>query len=141
MRGIDHAMILPAQTETPALATADAKSLWQEARAVGIVAVLWLVSSQGYYTLVDALGLESGYDGGPVLFTTYYLGWAALALWLFRSLITETLDRSAIAREGLVMLPILAGFALFVIYGLPLLPNVSEFRAPSEPPEFMFASA
>ena len=39
------------------------------------------------------------------------------------------------------MLPILLGFALFVIYVLPLLPNVSELRAPSEPPEFMFASA
>ena len=134
-------MILPAQPQTPAPASADANSLWQVARAVGIVAVLWLVSSQGYYLLVDALGLESGYDGVPVLFTAYYLGWAAIALWLFRSLITETLDRSTLAREGLVLAPILASFALFVIYGLPLLPNVSELRAPSEPPEFMFASA
>ncbi len=134
-------MILPAQTETPALATADAKSLSQVAWAVLIVALLWLVSSQGYYTLVAALGVESGYDGAPVLFTAYYLGWAAIALWLFRSLILLTLDRGTVAREGLVMVPILAGFALFVIYGLPHLPNVSEVRAPSEPPEFMFASA
>ncbi|MCF3593927.1 hypothetical protein LZG00_07935 [Rhodobacteraceae bacterium LMO-12] len=134
-------MILPAQTETSAVATADAGSPWQVARAVGIVALLWVVSSQGYYALVAALGLESGYDEAPVLFTTYYLGWAALALWLFRSLITESLDPGRLAREGLVMMLILVGFALFVIYALPLLPKVSELRAPSEPPEFMFASA
>ena len=45
------------------------------------------------------------------------------------------------AREGLALLPILAGFALFVVYILPLLPDVSELRAPANPPEFMFASA
>ncbi len=109
--------------------------------AVLIVAVLWIVSSQGYYALVSALGLKSGYDGAPVLFTAYYLGWTAVALWLFRPLVADRLDRSTIAREGLVMLPILAGFALFVVYGLPMLPRVSALRAPSEPPEFMFASA
>ncbi len=44
-------------------------------------------------------------------------------------------------RDGLEVLPILAGFALFVIQGLPMLPKVSDLRAPSEPPGFMFASA
>ncbi|SNS46208.1 hypothetical protein [Antarctobacter heliothermus] len=130
-----------AENEIPKTTLADTRGSAQVARAVGIVALLWLVSSQGYYRLVASLGLDSGYDGAPVLFTAYYLGWAALALWLFRSLITETLDARTVAREGLVMIPILTVFAVFVVYGLPLLPNVSEFRAPSEPPEFMFASA
>ncbi|WP_132249018.1 hypothetical protein [Primorskyibacter sedentarius] len=96
-------MILPAQTETSAWAAPNGNPLITMARAVGIVAVLWLVSSQGYYSLVAALGLESGYDEAPVLFTAYYLGWAALALWLFRPLTTEPLDHSTIAREVLVM--------------------------------------
>jgi hypothetical protein len=91
--------------------------------------------------LINWLALEGGYDGAPLLFTAYYLAWAAIAVWFFRSLISENLNRTAVAREGRVMLPILAGFAVFVVYFLPLLPKVLALRAPSEPPEFMFASA
>ncbi len=40
-----------------------------------------------------------------------------------------------------MLLPFLAGFALLIIFGLPLLPKVSILRAPFDPPEFMFASA
>lgn len=113
----------------------------QMARTVLIVAALWTASSVGYYALVDALGLASGYDGAPVLFTAYYLGWAFLAAWVFRSLFSQVLTRDRLTREGLALLPILAGFGLFVVYGLPLLPSVSDIRAPASPPEFMFASA
>ncbi|QCO57397.1 hypothetical protein EOK75_16915 (plasmid) [Pseudorhodobacter turbinis] len=109
--------------------------------AIVIVTILWLASSQGYYQIVATLGLESGYDNAPVLFAAYYLGWAALTLWLFRTLITTSLNQSTLAREGVMLLPVLAGFALFVVYGLPLLPKVSILRAPFDPPEFMFASA
>lgn len=110
-------------------------------RAILIVATLWLVSSQAYYALVTALGLEGGYDNAPVLFATYYLAWAAVAIWIFRALIADNLGHTTLAREALVLLRVLAGFGLFVVYALPLLPKVSELRAPSEPPEFMFASA
>ncbi|WP_417807128.1 hypothetical protein [Thioclava sp.] len=106
-----------------------------------IVAGLWLLSNQGYYSFVSGLGMGGGYDHEPVLFTAYYLSWAAAALWLFRPLIAAGLNRRTIAREGLVFLRILGGLALFVVYALPLLPKVSELRAPSEAPEFMFASA
>lgn len=116
-------------------------ALAQVARTLFIVATLWIVSSQAYYALVEALGLVSGYDDAPVVFTAYYLGWAALAGWLFRALFAEALNRNQLAREGLALLPILAAFGLFVIFVLPLLPNVSEVRAPPNPPEFMFASA
>ncbi|WP_372841825.1 hypothetical protein [Phaeovulum sp.] len=118
-----------------------ADAFFQVARALLIVAALWTVSSRGYYVLVDALGLDSGYDGAPVLFTAYYLGWATLAAWLFRPLFAEVLNRDRLAREGLAMLPILAAFGLFTVFVLPLLPYVSEVRAPANPPEFMFASA
>ncbi|MDF1855845.1 hypothetical protein [Pseudooceanicola sp.] len=114
---------------------------WQLVRAVMIVATLWLVSNQVYYRLVDALGLDSGYDGAPFLFTAYYLAWSAFAVWLFRPLIVQSLDRDVVAREGLFLLPVLLGFALFVIYGLSVFPKVSTVRAPPDPPEFMFASA
>ncbi|WP_299788477.1 hypothetical protein [uncultured Marivita sp.] len=106
-----------------------------------LVAALWTLSSEAYYALVDALGLESGYDGAPILFTAYYLGWAALAAWLFRSCFSNVFDRNRVVQEGLTLLPILTGFGLFVVYVLPLLPDVSEVRAPPNPPEFMFASA
>ena len=132
-------MILPLTPANPNLDGADPKV--QIGRAVPMVAVLWLVSSQGYYTLIAALGVDSGYDDAPLLFASYYLAWAAVALWLFRPLLTAPLRLATIKREAFVMLPVMACFVLFVIYGLPLLPAVSELRAPSEPPEFMFASA
>ncbi|MFZ1481639.1 MAG: hypothetical protein WAT25_12805, partial [Paracoccaceae bacterium] len=134
-------MTAPVQTGTPRTTVPDATAPWQMGRAILIVAVLWLVSSQAYYALVTTLGLDSGYDAAPVLFAAYYLTWAAVALWLFRALIADNLGHTTVAREGLAMLPVLVGFALFVVYGLPLLPKVSELRAPSEPPEFMFSSA
>ncbi|MFA8442470.1 hypothetical protein [Yoonia sp.] len=106
-----------------------------------IVATLWIVSSEGYYAIVDAGGLADGYDGAPLLFTAYYLGWAAIAAFMFRGLFAQVLSRDRIAREGLALIPILAAFGLFVVYLLPLLPSVSELRAPANPPEFMFATA
>ena len=113
----------------------------QIVRTLLIVAALWMVSSQIYYALVDTLDLERGYDGAPILFTAYYLGWAALAFWLFRSLFAGVLDPGRLGREVVLMLPILLGFALFVLYVVPLMPQVSELRAPPNPPQFMFASA
>jgi hypothetical protein len=117
------------------------RALVQMTRTLLVVVALWTVSSKGYYALVDALGLESGYDGAPVLFTAYYLGWTLLAAWLFRSLFADVLKRDRLTHEGLALLPILAAFGLFAVYILPLLPSVSEVRAPSNPPEFMFATA
>lgn len=109
-------------------------------RAVLVAAVLWTVSSKTYFALVDAAGLESGYDQAPVLATLYYLSWTALAFWLFRDVLAPALDRRTVLREAMMLAPILAGFALFVVYVLPLLPPVSRLRAPADPPEFMFAS-
>ncbi len=129
------------QNKTPGTGFPDGKPLGQMMLAVVKVATLWVISTQTYYALVEALGLERGYDGAPILFTAYYLAWAAVAVWLFRPVILGDLDRTRMSREALMMAPILSGFALFVIYGLPLLPNVSEIRAPADPPEFMFASA
>lgn len=114
---------------------------WTLSRSVAIAGVIWVVSMQAYYGLVSILGPDGGYDEAPVLFATFYLGWAAVALWLFHDLFTRDLDQRILVRETLLMVPILTGFAAFVVYVLPLLPSVSELRAPSEPPEFMFASA
>ncbi len=93
-----------AQTDPPQAALPEANAPWQLGRAVLIVAALWLVSSQAYYALVTALGLEGGYDAAPVLFATYYLAWAAVAIWLFRALIADNLGHTTVAREGLVVL-------------------------------------
>jgi hypothetical protein len=134
-------MTSSAQAQGTMTQTPNASALGSLGRAVLIVTLLWLVSSQVYYRLVDALGLDSGYDGAPVLFFAYYLGWSALAVWFFRALMVRGLTRKDVAREGLILLPILAGFAVFVIYGLSLFPKVSTLRAPLDPPEFMFASA
>jgi hypothetical protein len=114
---------------------------WQIGRVVLIVSLLWIVSSQGYYALVDAFGLGSGYNDAPVLFAAYYLGWTGITLLTFRDLLVERLTSETILRETLVMVPILTACGLFVVFFLPTLPEVSVLRAPADPPEFMFASA
>ncbi|WP_299655198.1 hypothetical protein [uncultured Jannaschia sp.] len=105
------------------------------------VAVLWSVSSWGYYALADAPGVQAGYDDAPVLFAVYYLGWAALAFAAFRSVLTGAMTRPGIAGNAAILAPIPAAYGAFVALALPLLPEVSVWRAPPNPPEFMFASA
>lgn len=84
--------------------------------------------------------MESGYNEAPVLFTTYYLMWTGVALVWFRRLLAASLDRREVVAHAVVMTPVMAVFAIFVVVILPALPNVSMWRAPRDPPEFMFAS-
>ncbi len=109
--------------------------------ALAVATTLWSVSSWGYYVYVDLLGLENGYDEVPVLFAAYYLAWTAIALIVFRQPLARGLSRPMIAGHTAAMLPLLLCFGLFVSVVLPLFPDVSIYRAPANPPDFMFASA
>ena len=111
------------------------------APTLALVALLWSVSSWGYYALVSALALDVGYDDAPVLFAAYYLGWTIVAALLFRSVIAEQITQPRLLGHAVALTPVLLAFAGFVALVLPLLPAVSTFRAPADPPEFMFASA
>jgi hypothetical protein len=104
------------------------------------VAALWSASSYGYYALVDALGLESGYNEAPGLFAAYYLLCTGLAVLWFRRALAGSLVRETFVAHAIAMVPVMAAFAVFVAVILPTLPPVSVWRAPSDPPEFMFAS-
>jgi len=104
------------------------------------VAGLWSASSYGYYALVKAFSLESGYNDAPGLFAVYYLIWTGLAVLWFRRVLAGSLVRRKILAHAKAMVPIMAVFAIFVAVVLPSLPPVSMWRAPSDPPEFMFAS-
>lgn len=105
------------------------------------VAAIWMASSWCYYVLVEALALESGYDDAPILFAGFYLFWSGVALVVFRSLMRAHVTPRRIAGHVIALSPILAIYALYVVVILPLLPDVSVVRAPTNPPEFMFASA
>jgi hypothetical protein len=105
------------------------------------VALLWTISSWSYYALVDGLSLDSGYDDAPVLFTGFYLTWSAIALGLFRPVLAIHITARKLLGHVLALSPILLIYGFYVVVILPLLPNVSESRAPANPPEFMFASA
>ncbi len=111
------------------------------APTLALVALLWSVSSWGYYVLVDALALDVGYDEAPVLFAAYYLGWTIVSALQFRSVIAEQITRPRLLGHAVALTPVLLACAAFVALVLPLLPAVSTYRAPSDPPEFMFASA
>ena len=108
---------------------------------LALVGLFWSVSSWGYYALVSAMALDSGYDDAPLLFAIYYLAWSAIVLLTFRPVFQGRLSRPALSGHAMALAPILAAYGLFVALALPLLPAVSVFRAPPNPPEFMFASA
>lgn len=105
------------------------------------VAVLWTVSSWSYYWVVGALSLDSGYDDAPILFAGFYLMWSVAALWLFRPVMHVHISARKLLGHVLALSPILLIYGSYVVLLLPLLPDVSELRAPANPPEFMFASA
>ncbi|MCW8842282.1 MAG: hypothetical protein OQK00_02585 [Rhodobacteraceae bacterium] len=105
------------------------------------VAVIWVVSSWCYYAIVDGLGLKSGYDDAPIFFAGYYLIWSGIALVLFRPVLGKQVTPKRLIRHAVALAPILLAYFVYVTMLLPLLPEVSEVRAPPNPPEFMFASA
>jgi len=108
--------------------------------AFGAVAAMWSVSSYGYYALVNAMGLQSGYNDAPFLFAAYYVVWAGIALFWFRDVLAVQLDARELAFRALAILAILCAFILTVVVYLPALPTIAFWRAPADPPEFMFAS-
>ena len=117
------------------------RALSRMAPTLATVALLWSASSWGYYALVDMMMLSVGYDDAPVLFAAWYLSWTAVAMNLFYNVIVEQISRRRLVGHAVALTPILVACAAFVTLVLPLLPAVSVFRAPLNPPEFMFASA
>ena len=110
-------------------------------QTLALVAVFWSVSSWGYYALIEALALDSGYDEAPVVFAVYYLGWAVIGVLAFRSVFAGQLSRPILFGHAIAFAPILIAYGTFVAVALPLLPDVSIYRALPNPPEFMFATA
>lgn len=108
---------------------------------LALVGVVWSVSSWGYYALVSAMALDSGYDEAPLIFAGYYLTWSIIVLLTFRPVFKAQLSRPALSGHAIALAPILTAYGVFVTVVLPLLPDVSIYRAPPNPPEFMFASA
>ena len=104
-------------------------------------AFLWTISSWGYYAVVEVLGLERGYDQAPFTFVTYYLAWSLIAMFAFRRALARELTTVSIANHAIALFPILILIGLFSTLVLPLFPDISVFRAPPNPPEFMFSSA
>ncbi|KKM88575.1 hypothetical protein LCGC14_1257320 [marine sediment metagenome] len=104
------------------------------------VAVFWSASSTGYYALGNKLGLESGYNEASFSFFIYYLLWTGIALFWFRKALFERLTQTNTFANLKAMLALMAVCVLFVTVFLPSLPPVSMWRAPLDPPEFMFAS-
>lgn len=106
-----------------------------------LVALLWSASSWGYYALVDVLDLANGYDDAPVLFAGYYLAWTFAAVAALRGPLSGGLTRANVAAQARALVPILLAYGAFAALVLPMLPAAAAFRAPADPPEFMFASA
>ena len=69
---------------------------------LALVGLFWSVSSWGYYALVNAMALDSGYDDAPLLFASYYLAWSAIVLLTFRPVFEGSVvpPRSFRSRDG-----------------------------------------
>ena len=111
------------------------------APVLATVAAIWIVSSWGYYALVEGLGVDSGYDDALFLFAGFYLVWSGIALALFWSVLSVQAGPRRIAGHLVALTPVLLVYGAYVTLLLHLLPEVSVLRAPPNPPEFMFASA
>jgi hypothetical protein len=108
---------------------------------IATVAAFWLMSSYGYYYLGAFFGLTSGYTEAPFLFAGYYLLWTILAVIWFRPILSEEMRRISLHGDALATLPLIVIFGGFILLVLPALPEIPLWRAPVDPPEFMFASA
>lgn len=97
---------------------------------LALVGVIWSVSSWGYYALVDAMALDSGYEEAPFTFAGYYLAWTGVVLLTFRPDFKRQLSRPILSGHVIALAPILMAYGVFVALALPLLPDVSVFRAP-----------
>jgi len=102
---------------------------------------LWLASSNGYYALIEMFDLAGGYDEAPMLFTAYYLGFSALALAAFHTVLKDRARLKNIGKHLIALAPLLAVYGAYVTLVLPSMPEISVSRAPANPPEFMFATA
>ncbi|MGJ8570221.1 MAG: hypothetical protein ACSHXI_05905 [Hoeflea sp.] len=121
--------------------TEDTSAVFSMGMALLIVAIMWSVSSWGYYALVHALALERGYDQAPMLVSGYYLMWSIAAAAAFWSVLSSRLTLPLVTGHLRTLIPALLIFGTYVAMILPLLPEVSVELAPPNPPEFMFASA
>lgn len=117
------------------------RGLLQLVPTLTLIALLWSASSWGYYALVDTSGVANGYDDAPILFAGYYVLWTLAAIAALRRPLAAGLTRSNVAAQARGLVPILFAYGVFAALVLPILPNVSVIRAPSDAPEFMFASA
>ncbi|MHA6323680.1 hypothetical protein [Roseivivax sp. CAU 1753] len=103
-----------------------------------MIAVLWSLSSVGYYMIKDQLGLSNGYRDAPLLYAAFYLGFTVVAALAFRHRLQAWHPLAHGIRPVLAVLAMIAGFTLII---LPALPAIDLSLAPSNPPEFMFADA
>jgi len=129
------------KTAFAGLQTLPNKATVKKAWPIIASALIWLLSSFAYYFLVEARSLENGYDDASVFFFFFYLFWSVVAVAVFRSTFLAFFEPQELIHNAIVIgagLTVLSGY---VIYGLPLLPEVSVEKAPPNPPEFMFASA
>ena len=87
-----------------------------------VIAVIWSLSSLGYYGLAPVFGDGFGYDEAPVAFTLYYGAWTALAAYVFHFDIDRWAARHMLPQNHVlpvVFAVVFAGYALFVLPRLP----------------------
>jgi len=90
-----------------------------------LIAVLWSVSSFGYYVLVDALDKPGGYNDGPRIFSLYYAVWCLVALALFHPALSAWGKTSSPPEDRIAPVLMITGFAVFAFAIVPLLPTAA----------------
>jgi hypothetical protein len=106
--------------------------------AIVLIGAAWSLSSLGYYWLLPAVDAEIGYVDAPLTFSVYYLGWAALALWVFHDDLSRWVMRRGPRQSRTLPILLVFAFAFYAMFLLPRLPEID--LATDDLPETMLAA-
>jgi len=116
-----------------------ARTAWDVALRVAVVALLWTLTSLGFYQIEAAIGSDNGYNDAPILLTLFYLAASLLVTILYRRSYLEWAARDLPPSDywpGVLMAAIALVFAVFV---LKLLPDI-DWTAPEPLPDLLAAT-
>lgn len=104
------------------------------------IAVIWVLSDIGYYSIVSLLGNGGGYSNNPFVMAGYYLVWVGIAIFTFWSLYRSwQMVELGVPLFGTGIL-IIALVACYLALIFPLFPAIHWTPFFKPPPELLSAS-
>lgn len=85
--------------------------------AFAYIAALWTGSSIFYYLFLPAAGVNLSYNSSPLLITAFYLGWSAIAIFVFARILLRHSSRKHAFSIDLMLSAVFAAVAsLYLLF-------------------------